>query len=867
MADLETKKTSELPVNSSPSTSTTLVGVDNGETVQIPITDFVTNDEDGNVTVTGKVTVKDGMDVMGESIFRNDITMQGGSIEIQAGDILKMWNETDSKSSVLYCSDDGELLLDGKPVATKDDIPSDDNFVTKDENGDVTVNALKVDDSILCVGTLDVKEGYSARFWSNDNSKNASLCCDDNGKLSLNGKAVATVDDIPSGDGTSSGEPSIPYISFGCYFTVADLMNELPSEVMISGQPAIVSFMGMLNGTFLCRFNNYHSDYYGCEFTDLTNLKTYRFEGYSSSLSLYDNLSNGGSSGGGSAINLDHSIPVTYAELRALRDAGSLVPGMFYRITDYVCTTAQENTRATDHRFDIIIQAISNDRLSETAKADYNSEDSYFSDNNANLSAWEIKYCLDNDTNRFTWAMDQGIVNIPPYYGVEGTPLTRQPSFDGSDNGYGEYKYAWGTMYEVWDGDNACFVYSKTPTLTNGETVYRDGEYLTAEVVDGKGVIYYMKDEHGNECSYDFKNIQFKRWEAAEDDQGVPILSMNEDMHEFWAYTFCGTSFDSDGNKTKGLDGSTAGYWGVPNIYDQYSFHNNVIKPQWYDDNLCENNKLRLNNIVLQGVWHNTDIGIEYSDCSYDNVFEDDCYNITLGYGCCNNHFGTWNYHITVGRSCAFNEFEKFCYSNHLGEGVNRCYFGENASGVNISSYCCDIRLGKYTYEISIGEECNHITIGESSSEIGIGLYSQYINIGDNCSVINTGESVHHITFGDGCYAIGFGEGSHHITFGRYGGETSIGDYSNWMTFGDGCQCNYFEGQCSKIVLGRDCYNNHFCVNQYIYLDDCCHDNSIEPETTNIRLRTFISNQSFGESGPPEGLAIYTSPGIVDRQI
>lgn len=103
------------------------------------------------------------------------------------------------------------------------------------------------------------------------------------------------VADLEQG-GSSGGENSnsIPCISFGCYspeFTVADLMNELPSEVVISGQPAIVSFMGMLNGTFLCRFSKYHSDYYGCEFTDITNLKTYRFEGESSTLSLYNNLS------------------------------------------------------------------------------------------------------------------------------------------------------------------------------------------------------------------------------------------------------------------------------------------------------------------------------------------------------------------------------------------------------------------------------------------------------------------------------------------------------------------------------------------------------------------------------------------------
>jgi hypothetical protein len=53
----------------------------------------------------------------------------------------------------------------------------------------------------------------------------------------------------------------------------------------------------------------------------------------------------------------------------------------------------------------------------------------------ANIPAWELKYCFDNDINRFAWA---------------------DPS-------------------------------------------------------EGKGVIYYMKDEHGNECPYDFKNIQFLR--------------------------------------------------------------------------------------------------------------------------------------------------------------------------------------------------------------------------------------------------------------------------------------------------------------------------------------------------------------------
>lgn len=189
----ENKKISELPSNNSPSTSTTLVGVDNGETVQIPITEFVTKDDNGNV---------------------------------------------------------------------------------------------------------EIRKGSKVTFYNTDESDYCTLECDEDGNLSLNGITVATLDNIPSGD--ASGDPSIPCISFGCYspeFTVADLMNELPSAVWTSGQPAIANFMGMLSGTFLCRFSEYHSGYYGCEFTDLTNLKTYYFEGESRSLSLYDNLSNDSGAG------------------------------------------------------------------------------------------------------------------------------------------------------------------------------------------------------------------------------------------------------------------------------------------------------------------------------------------------------------------------------------------------------------------------------------------------------------------------------------------------------------------------------------------------------------------------------------------
>ena len=76
--------------------------------------------------------------------------------------------------------------------------------------------------------------------------------------------------------------------------------------------------------------------------------------------------------------------------------------GTYYRITDYVTTTLQENTRSAGHAFDVIVLATDIDTLSEEAMAAVHEGDTYFS--NSNLSAWKIWYSLDNDSGRFAWA-------------------------------------------------------------------------------------------------------------------------------------------------------------------------------------------------------------------------------------------------------------------------------------------------------------------------------------------------------------------------------------------------------------------------------------------------------------------------------
>lgn len=71
-------------------------------------------------------------------------------------------------------------------------------------------------------------------------------------------------------------------------------------------------------------------------------------------------------------------IEVTYAELVELRSNSKLIPGMFYRITDYEFITDREDIQSAEHQFDIIVQALTINKLSEEAKAAIHRGDDYF---------------------------------------------------------------------------------------------------------------------------------------------------------------------------------------------------------------------------------------------------------------------------------------------------------------------------------------------------------------------------------------------------------------------------------------------------------------------------------------------------------
>lgn len=322
---------------------------------------------------------------------------------------------------------------------------------------------------------------------------------------------------------------------------------------------------------------------------------------------MEDGIANANTNAGGIPM-----LSITYAELLAMRNAGTLTPGMQYRITDYVCTTTQEESRAVSHPFDIIVVADDASTLNENARACLHEGDTYYTAENhsANLEAWELKYCIDNDENRFKWA----------------------------------------------------------------------------DATNGKGVIFWMKDERGNECPYDFKQIQFKRYRITECtvpslvgkftalEHGEAISAIDE-TNPVWAYTF---SFYDSGTETPTYeDGSVT----VMNESTGCNIFDNIIKcHRNYINEETTEYIIYLNNIVFFNTFYSCCYCNTFGDNCGSNTFGDGCYNNTFGSSCGSNNFGNGCQNNTFGNDCYNNTFGNGCGSNNFGNYCNYNIFGDNCT-------------------------------------------------------------------------------------------------------------------------------------------------------------------------------------------
>lgn len=572
--------------------------------------------------------------------------------------------------------------------------------------------------------------------------------------------------------------------------------------------PTLVCLSGIYNNTLLIWFkmNGTTTGYVHC--WDLGIGKAYSSSPITlASVQLKDFLSATYEAPLGSRFPSMTSI--TYDKLKALRDSGTLEAGMFYRITDYRCTTTQENTGAMNNQFDIIVQALNESTLSETASADRHEGDTYFAD--TNFGAWELKYCLDHDASRFDWAKGQGLMAQESLYAINaGDTLMRHPAMDGYHNiGSNPYLYAWATESVIQSGstDRHDYVFTEEKFVTkdseysvyNSErgayTRYTMTEGCNFEITtvesngDGWGVIYYMKDEFGNECPYDFKNITYKGSSSAYDvvedewkggdfglkaDTYYPTFANTSLMTYYqWGQTY-GLARNSSIDTTVGGTNyygyacdRTPNAWNTPDFYVtdavissssiMYSIDGGAVSQISKGGSLTIKKSLdaSLNgdakgNVIEEGTtedvlgeWQGKARALSYniliSKTAY-NTFGKGSYSNLLVEGCIRNIFGNKCINNILSKDCQDNVFGAGCYNNFLGEHSIKNYFDVECSNNKLLYYTSYNRFEAVCTSNSLGSESNGNTFVNSS---GVTLADQCRgNYFESCGEITLAYSV-----------------------------------------------------------------------------------------------------------------------------
>ena len=445
-------------------------------------------------------------------------------------------------------------------------------------------------------------------------------------------------------------------------------------------------------------------------------------------------------------------VELTYSELKTLRDSSCLIPGQQYRITDYITTTTQENTISAGHQFDIIVTADSDNTLNEIARACLHNGDTYFSDAGANLEAWQIWYCLDNDTERFAWA--------------------------DTNNGKGViYRMidAWGNDLP-YDFKNIKF---KRHILNQNDAV--------ATNVAKDGDLELVKDKLQEMCY----QIHTCLWYY-----GSFISDVYPDAKPEAKYVpFGDIYYENNGPSVLCKIGEGT----FENFEYFYTFHNvgggdaSLSKPnkEMYVgvlDNVIKNN----NNAI-----HVTEEG-RFELCTYNNKYLNDI--VLYGNTCYSNNFCNDCYYNTFGNYFNFNTFGNVCSFNNFGDSCTFNTFGNACGNNTFGNMCVFNTFCNECYSNTFCNRCAYNTFGNE-------CYSN--TFGNDCSSNTFGNRCYSNTFGDSCSSNIFGNACVNNTFGTYNSNT-FGNGCYYNTFGNYCSSNTFGEGCMNNTFGNECYSNTF---------------------------------------------------------
>lgn len=417
---------------------------------------------------------------------------------------------------------------------------------------------------------------------------------------------------------------------------------------------------------------------------------------------------------GNGNLDIDTLENVTYAELVELKTNGQLKKGLYYRITDYVTTTngattnSSEPSRSAGHQFDIVIQAISENQLSEICTACLHEGDTYFA--SENLSGWQIWYDINNDTSKYAWADD----------------------------------------------------------------------------TNGKGVIYRLIDEKGNDCSYDFKNIQFYRNPSSYTDIKTSLTATDSYYYTFSKYTssteikdfslgigynsnnVIGVTIDLKNGQATTVDGtqklsnnvillSSSVIYLTRNQFRTHCYNNTMVNGPFYDNIFVS---CFTSNITKGDFHYNTFAGISIGNKIIAKCFQN---SIDIGFNqntvtaqMDSNIIGEFCYNNKIKGTFYYNTIDNVFQNNTLNGSFNGCKVGSLFKNNTTTTFSLNILGVNCTYN-TFGDNFIRSSIGSNVLYNTFGAYNALLNIGSNIGYLKTASGTSTSAYGLRCGVINSG--------------------------------------------------------------------------------------------------------------
>ena len=566
-----------------------------------------------------------------------------------------------------------------------------------------------------------------------------------------------------------------------------------------------------------------------------------------------------------------HLTSITYDDLVTLRNNSQLVPGTFYRIINYECTSSDENTTCGNHYFDIIVQAQSSNTLSEDASAAAHMgkypylytgtiKDEYLANSGEEerLEPYSVTIEYNEYLDGHAYGTPEDTIHKDVFIGYEyvdgvlvlyKTDASGIPGTEDYDEAYAEPD-TMDMFYYVGPATSPageeCDVWRKHELTDEGNYTLTGAEqYIyTNKIVNEPNVVKSISSV-GNSINYAAWELKYcldndiSRFAWADEGSGKGVIYyMKDEWNNECPYDFKNILFSRD-------DAWFASHKDFRNEYPT-----DALNPGYYytfslilnDPNMVElttwqaglndvHSASRMVNNQI-GVCYNQDkvqilnnnIFIDYYDgrnlaASSDNTLLQNCSNNTFGRSACNNQFEYGCSNNTLGASCSNNVLGNYCYNNIFG---NKCIFNNigGSSKSNIfGNYCEKNTLGVNCVDNIFGNQCSNNIFGN--------------DCGDNRFYENCSKNI----FGSGCEYNDFKQDCWHNIFSEYCGGNA---------FGEACIDNIFETSCINNIFGNDCSNNTFkCYCRENTLEGDSNYNTFGRECNNITMAGAGNN--FGD--------------------